>query len=666
MPWTYTLTGGGAILSLNDLTNYAIEIDGFSAPPPPIRRAVGGQSLLRDGAVITARAYDNRVVTIRLQIKGSSRDNLKANVQAIHDLLERTAEYTLYGIGSQTTLVRQWDGATYSETFNVLDGALDLGEAEMSILHRNAYRLHGVVLSLTCEPFAYGATETIQNYLADPSFEVAGTPLANWLTEGFADGVGNAINRRTTTEHKWGLASLWTGWANAGIVSYAGGYQDIAVSPGEVWSIGVWKYLKSKSGNAYGMIKIQWLDAGGAHISWAFTATYSVVDPTWTLVKIENKTAPALAAYMRIIVRAHSETIGNSISCYFDNLIAVKAATLPTAWASGRSIVNHFDDDGQAHLNYLDVYNTGGDVPADVQYKLTEVQTHDTHWDGARHAARLDDAGIWTEGASFTYNAINTPADWAAADAGNIAAGTYSDGTSRRCTLTRTGADGILSNGTYFRMDFNVTTPPPGQYRVLVRVGWISNDADPVSEDFAFGLSWTYGSVTLLNNTNPDVSNFKALPAGLAQSGHSILDLGVINIPPIKTPTAMTTGTFTLKIFERWVGGDTTISSGLLVGWYLDAVFLLPIDFGANYLTKTSATNIILLDAWSNPRRTWLINASDVVLSAPAVHRGSTPELHPDGTRVYFACMDSNDPTITDGWTVSTKYRPRFLEVRGA
>ena len=192
MAWTLQLLNDDTTINLNDGTIYAARSP-FTAPVPTSRTAVGGRNLNRHGADITQRAYNNRTVTATLRIGGTSQDNLIANINAIHSLLERGAEYTTTGLGSQLILRRKWEGATNQVDFHVLTGRLAIGD-EFSPVHTVNIKIASATLTLLCKPFGFGAEETIENYVADPGFEVAGTALADWTQRIDATGTLSLIH----------------------------------------------------------------------------------------------------------------------------------------------------------------------------------------------------------------------------------------------------------------------------------------------------------------------------------------------------------------------------------------------------------------------------------------------------------------------------------------
>jgi hypothetical protein len=191
------------------------------------------------------------------------------------------------------------------------------------------------------------------------------------------------------------------------------------------------------------------------------------------------------------------------------------------------------------------------------------------------------------------------------------------------------------------------------------------------ADDFQFGVGYTYGAFNLLDLTDPDTTSFVGLPSASmgvnVVSSRTIIDLGTVTIPPISTPDNQTAASFVLSIFEHF---DYLLITGSNVGqeweWDLDFVMLMPVDFGANYVSKTSGSDVILLDSMSDTKGLYLLNTSDVVQSFPTNQLGRSPEVHPNGTRIYMLAQTSSDYTVGAQSTVSVTYRPRFLHVMGA
>jgi hypothetical protein len=123
---------------------WRVIFNGTAVPPPPLRRSIA-QTLLQDGAFIPATAYDNRVLTLRLQHDGTSATAAATAVQVLNRELDR-----------ETNILR-WQPeplipAVYFRTFRSpdydpqIDHGLDLFEFTVQVL---------------AEPFALGLPVTV-------------------------------------------------------------------------------------------------------------------------------------------------------------------------------------------------------------------------------------------------------------------------------------------------------------------------------------------------------------------------------------------------------------------------------------------------------------------------------------------------------------------------
>jgi hypothetical protein len=134
--------------------------------------------------------------------------------------------------------------------------------------------------------------------------------------------------------------------------------------------------------------------------------------------------------------------------------------------------------------------------------------------------------------------------------------------------------------------------------------------------------------------------------------------MGTVTIPPVATPENTSTGSFTLRlaIYLSTAADSKTLD--------MDWIMLVPIDFGSMYLSKTSGSDIVLVDSISDLRQAVLIDSSAIIQSIPVSQGGDPPTVHPDGTRLYFV-SDNGNADIDDGFKVSVTVEPRFLSVAG-
>jgi hypothetical protein len=124
MAWIFELSNASTALNLNDGTTYKIMPGGFDAPPPNIRAAYAGAgNLFRSGSRLIRQSYDNRVVTLGIQVTGASTDALATSVELVETYLRKAAEFSSFAMGSQVKLKYQWDSASTPVYFHVLTGS---------------------------------------------------------------------------------------------------------------------------------------------------------------------------------------------------------------------------------------------------------------------------------------------------------------------------------------------------------------------------------------------------------------------------------------------------------------------------------------------------------------------------------------------------------------
>ena len=670
MAWTLQLVNDDTTLDLND--NAAYSARSLLTPLPRRRTASGGVNLFRHGSDLVERVYSNRTVSVILRILGADQDTLIANVNAINAILERGAEYQTTGVGSQLKLRRKWENATNQIDFYVLEGVLQLGD-EFGPVHQTNTNFASARLTLLCEPFAYGADESIQNYVFDAGFEVAGTALADWTESKTATGTTS----RDTSVKKDGLASLKL------VMTDSGGSGQVIernqvladVDAGEVWSFQCWVRVDALS-NCKVVMELDYNTGTDVEVS-----TTTVNASSFVKLTSNNNTVPGSVTQVTLRLRLEATAADATGTVYIDNVIAVLASAVPVAWTSSMRVGNHFEDASQTQSFFIDIEDVPGDVPALLQVRVLESANHDEFWAGARHAGRQYDVDLYKEGQDSTAaaTASQTYFTFTADNTGSSHGGSttkFSGNTMRESKVEMTSGSGsaVLTAGTRFRHQWAFTTLPEGMYRCLAAVhvangigtaGFTTPDANL----FTFGLNYTYGGVSLLDTTTPDTSSFVAMSDNDLGSNEianpEILDLGSVVIPPIATPEGQTAGTFTLIIHEG-LSADTEILLNQEIFWYIDWVFLLPIDHGSNYVSKTAATDVILLDSISKTKGLYILNTSDVLQSFPTNQLGRSPMAHPEGTRIYMAGQDDDYTGDSEYFTVSVTYRPRYLYVAGA
>ena len=638
MAWTFKLTDGTTTVDLNDGTNTFINLDGFYAPPPRRNMSLTGANLFRHGADVIYRSYENRQVTVGIDLKGTDATALGTKIGDIWDILRKADEYSVGRVGTQVQLEYQWDGGVKPIYFNILEGVLDLGRSFHGPYLSQGTRARNAVVELLCEPFAVGTVETIENYLDNPSFEMNGVSLAAGTVADWSKTDGNGTTNRDTTKSKYGTASAKTvrtdGVDDNGIyVEFVG----TEFTANDNIGLSVWAYFEKGVSGMEVRAHVEFKDSGGVLKSTA-AATLDTTGTAFAQLKIEGTTVEPSAGTGTVRVNLLINGGDGTGTVFWDGALVVKAAAIPNAWVSGRDVRNHHDDNGQQHINYVDIYDVPGDVSAPMQVKALAVDDQDEFWAGARHAGKQKDANINLEGEDFAGGG------WALHTTGDLSAG--SGGRSAEFAAVGNPASPTTSTLT-------ITTPSTGQFRVLARAETFSVGGTGAGGIFGIGIGYTYGTVTKDPSITAHYTN--------VVNNHGYYDLGVIAVPPISVPEDTTVGTLGLRL-AYYLKGVSAGSYQLDV----DNVVLMPVDGGGIYgkTSVWSATDkVYMMDSKSRFKGLWMVSTADVANQFATNQIGNPPESHPKGTRIYFVTRNVFVSSLDDALTVSVSYIPRFLHV---
>ena len=496
----------------------------------PGRITSEASNLYRNGWDLITHGFTKRTVRMQLNITSSGIVGLGTAWSEIEEALRLARDYQTKRIGNRWRLKVNLGGAT-DVYFNIQNGSIPpaaRGLRSHLLTPANPYTLYAPLI-LECDPIGEGAEETLHNALDDPSYEVAGTPLADWTPTINAN--HTVTINRVTTQQKYGLASAEFNLTNsaAGVNTSDLESNHMAALPGEVWSFGFWINVTAFACDRFGF-QIIWKTAAFGNIA-AITIDMIATTPGWVQISLLNQTAPALTAWVTVRPRVKTNGAGQTGTAYYDGGIALKAAALPNAWISGQSIANHFDDNGQAHLNYIDIHDVPGDYPAKVQLKAAEAQAHTKMWLGARIRDRQYDGGLWHEGEDFD-NWTSEPAD-ANASAGNY--GRYAHNTLQQ-TVTASGQVAVANN-------IVVNINPSGIDRILI-VGVAAWDV-PAG---ALPTGVTFGAAPLTRST-----------LGAATAGNLGCSIWYLVNPAVGAANV----TVTFAGVQNWIGCGCTVYEGV-------------------------------------------------------------------------------------------------------
>ena len=533
--------------------------------------------------------------------------------------LERAAEYSTSGLGSQWQLKYQWDGATSPVYFNILEGVQQLGTSSQSVLLAKHNRVRNVQLEVVCEPFALGTAETLESWLDNPGFELGASADADWtdsnltaaaessdVREGSKAGKVTANASGTQPQRSQAVSSL------TDTKTYIFGIDVKGAAANDQ----AWRLRVVSGGNS----AISTVPNDGA---WAERTVVITADGTSATVYVE--------------------TTGNVTDTddvvLMDKAYFMERASAPVAWASGRSVHNELAGGSQVETDYLDLEDIPGDIPALLQVRAAENEAHTDFWLGARHGSRARDSQLFHQGEEFSATGWGTAADGSASD---DAVGWWNN--SGTGISTNPASPTVVTK--------SVATLAQGQYRMLARLRK-RQVAGATNIDMYAALGYSYGG----NTQDPQVAaDYVALDLG---DNYQLYDLGALTLPPVKAPSGLSDGTLTLRL--AFYAGSA-LGGGNDSDFYCDWLMFFPADFGFVYVSKPSQQDVVWVNSRSTPQGSWLLDTSDVVQAFPTGQWGSAPEAHPQGTRLYFASDDGN-ADVDDGWKVRVTYLLRYLHV---
>ncbi|OKI47311.1 carbohydrate binding domain-containing protein [Micromonospora sp. CB01531] len=301
-------------LDLNDDQVWSLKYEGTDFTPPPLRRAVA-QTLLADGGRVTAAAYDNRLLRLRLELKDTTVDAVASRTQELMRELDRP-----------TNILKWQPGTTEPVFFRTMRSDTN---RVTEVPGTGTFKLFDV--DVLAEPFAYGLKETLPQTTvyqdpanpgpdlnANPYFE---TDTADWSA------VGGTIARSTAQAHE-GVASLLLtpDGVTATVEAQA---TPLAVSAGVAYQASAWvRCAVTRTVN----VGLNWRRANNSLIS-APRVGVGVAANTWTLIEAAF-TAPADAATATLVAgnmtgtppasntvfidEARLRQVGGGNACYFD------------------------------------------------------------------------------------------------------------------------------------------------------------------------------------------------------------------------------------------------------------------------------------------------------------------------------------------------------------
>ncbi len=182
----------------------------------------------------------------------------------------------------------------------------------------------------------------LQSEVRDASFEADDPPLADH-TEAIS-GSHTATTARSTAFAKYGDASLEVDVTDSSGGAGSGRYQEVAVAADEVWSFGIWAHVTALTGGGRARFMAQFKNAGDSTLA-EHVVYHEAVTSGFVLLVIENKTAPATTAKVRLWDLGDTQAASEAVTVYFDGVVAVKASSVPVWQASDDVLEWDFEPD---------------------------------------------------------------------------------------------------------------------------------------------------------------------------------------------------------------------------------------------------------------------------------------------------------------------------------
>jgi hypothetical protein len=146
-----------------------LEEGGLIIAFPTKKQTWAGGAVWRQGRTLSQHSYENRTITLNVEIGGTTWDAIFDQITEINRLLAKARESQLTGLSADVELKYQIDTVSNPVWFDILDGDLVVPQDIMSVEKQSWVKctnhkvLKGCSLVLQAKPFARGAEVTLVN-----------------------------------------------------------------------------------------------------------------------------------------------------------------------------------------------------------------------------------------------------------------------------------------------------------------------------------------------------------------------------------------------------------------------------------------------------------------------------------------------------------------------
>ncbi len=327
------------------------------------------------------------------------------------------------------------------------------------------------------------------------------------------------------------------------------------------------------------------------------------------------------------------------------------------------------ENEQDSNANYIDVTSITGTHGAKLQFEVEEGGA--SAWTGSkkiwvamRSGERRTDTLFIQGEAEDSFVEGTDPFDGTggtfSTDGANAAHSSNTSG-GQTAQARWTGNSGVGNtvagylNAGYVQYNIVAGSLPQGLFRVLVR-GRIDSDVSAHAVgDVGFALGWAYGA-----QSYTPVDGDEVYPS--AHGEYQTIDLGELALPPHNVPDGYTGETLNLRIYLVQDDTAANVNFNEKVDWFIDYLFLLPIDEGVVTVDAVGDTHKVLIDGLSDTPGVYLINDSDEVVQQFATATGGPFDIGPEDTRIYVLRDDTGDPTSVT-FIVNGNYTPLVADL---
>jgi len=619
MTITLVLTDGTESINLYGTTAHKVRPGGLIIGAPERVETWGGNSPQRDGKTLVAVNNGTLPITILDDISGSTADEMETNYQAVAAMLRRGTLASRDGWGAQIQLQYKADTSTTTYYFDVLSGFIERDHRAESAQLQVKNRMKSCVISLTCQPYAYGPTsESHQNYIANPSFELdgagGGAPGDSWTEAG----AGTWVASFDTVNFVYGLQSLKLVYSasdkylhSATIVCAAAASTGYA----EAWG-------RSVSG---GNLNMSVFDiTHSAWIPYGLTG-WNEGDGVWRK-KGGTFSKPVNCLAIRVSFFFEANPAEANLDGIYCNPVQAAA---PVFWLSGCDLINHRDN-GVGHINYLDIYAVPGTEAAELRLAGSE---------GEYELRTRGDPDLYVHNYEAEDGALGTGVT-------SVADATYASAGYKARKEANPAADWVDTS--VITVNSNLVQQG-GKVRVLLF--WIGTGAGTAT--FQLRVLLRYGATPL----NVAGKESTVLSSSTAATHRGVHDCGVFHIPPVAVPRNGEANEYQWVIQHKIVVGDP---AGIYL--YVDNIEVLPVEEGYCILTDDNVLDSIVKPP--SPPFCKLVTAtddsSDYSQSVETMALGQPLLVEPTKqNRIYWRSAASNCAIATTA-ALRAKIRPRY------